>query len=407
MAGLHKDISIEQPTLPIDPQKNKTYEDEINVLDCFCVLWRHKFLILLGSILPALIVGLIFYFSPRSYRTTYVYDIGDYGGDYTRNWDLNEKKFNILLVRFYSSENLKKIVYKLRESSFNNYANQIANSVDTAKTLLQFKPSPIFTDISKAKIIGDGQLANSTLSLIITGNSKNDITTISTVIRDNFEKVVPLYWVQEYLSANIRKYKTMMADIDGNRFTQELELQKNRAILVEMKKKNSTKSNLDKTRVFLPFDSGVDFQYLPMEYQIQAIESKLIQFEEKIKESEAKYDYYNVLLAVNEKLLADLKNKMDSNYTIQGFVASLATLRTDSENRASKDFLKSFSRKIENRISISSPVAEEAGIYPVARSIAKKISIIFVLSLMISLLASFLIEALRKIIGCEKGSMVS
>ncbi len=48
------------------------YEDEINLMDYFLVLWKHKWLILVCSVLPALIVALVIYRSPRSYKVTYM-----------------------------------------------------------------------------------------------------------------------------------------------------------------------------------------------------------------------------------------------------------------------------------------------------------------------------------------------
>ncbi len=84
--------------------------------------------------MPALIVGLILFFSPRNYEVTYVYDVkersiydmrGQSGYD-TRNrsydvsnWNLDEKNYNVLLDRFYSEENLNKITNKLRENGVN------------------------------------------------------------------------------------------------------------------------------------------------------------------------------------------------------------------------------------------------------------------------------------------------
>jgi uncharacterized protein involved in exopolysaccharide biosynthesis len=41
------------------------YADEINLIDYFRVLWKRRYFIVLGSVLPALIVGLILFLRPR------------------------------------------------------------------------------------------------------------------------------------------------------------------------------------------------------------------------------------------------------------------------------------------------------------------------------------------------------
>ena len=53
------------------------YEDEINLIDYFGVFWKHKWFILLGSIIPTLLVGLIIFLLPRNYTITYTYDVKD------------------------------------------------------------------------------------------------------------------------------------------------------------------------------------------------------------------------------------------------------------------------------------------------------------------------------------------
>ena len=55
-------------------EKVNTYKDEIDLIDYFRVLWKRKYFIVLFAVLPALIVFLIFIFSPKDYTITYIYD---------------------------------------------------------------------------------------------------------------------------------------------------------------------------------------------------------------------------------------------------------------------------------------------------------------------------------------------
>ena len=63
--------------------------------------------------------------------------------------------------------------------------------------------------------------------------------------------------------------------------------------------------------------------------------------------------------------------------------------------RGSSD-LASYIKKIENRISVSGPVSETPKISSTAKGTAKKSSVVFVVALMMSVFASFLLEGLKK-----------
>jgi uncharacterized protein involved in exopolysaccharide biosynthesis len=79
MTDLQNDESGSQQLPATGKERADIYEDEINLADYLLVLWKRKYLILPGSVLPALIVGLILFFSPRNYKVTYVYDVKDQG----------------------------------------------------------------------------------------------------------------------------------------------------------------------------------------------------------------------------------------------------------------------------------------------------------------------------------------
>jgi len=66
------------------------------------------------------------------------------------------------------------------------------------------------------------------------------------------------------------------------------------------------------------------------------------------------------------------------------------------ENRELKDYLNSYIKKIENRISISAPVTGKPSISAVAKGTVKKSAIVFVIALMLSVFAAFLIEGIQK-----------
>ena len=60
MASLENDGSNKQATGNDVQKEANIYEDEINLIDYFLVVWKRRYFIVLGSVLPALIVGLVF-----------------------------------------------------------------------------------------------------------------------------------------------------------------------------------------------------------------------------------------------------------------------------------------------------------------------------------------------------------
>ena len=430
MAGLENDGSNKQTTGNDIHEEANIYEDEINLIDYFLVLRKRKYIILLGSVLPAFIVGLILFFGPRNYKVTYVYDVKDqsvyvkdqsayvkdqsvyvkdqsvYVKDQSAydvsNWNLNEKNYNVLLDRFYSAENIEKIVSKLREKGLDRYAGLIGSARNDLKKFLGLGVLPPYMDLSKVKITDPAkleqvrQLRALLLKLTIVGRPKNDIPKVALVIRDDFENVIPVYLVQEQLNTAIRGYRTKMADIEENRFNLELALKTNKSVLEKLKNIKSDTLNESTNNVTLQFDVGSRSEYLPLGYQVRAAEARIIEIEETVRANEGKYEHNKDLLALNEKLFAELKDITSSYYTIQQFHSFLTDLVDSYKSEESRDYLSSYIKKIENRISVSAPVTEKPKVYAVPRGTVKKIAIVFVISLMISIFAAFLSEGMRK-----------
>ena len=61
-----------------------------------------------------------------------------------------------------------------------------------------------------------------------------------------------------------------------------------------------------------------------------------------------------------------------------------------------KDYLASYIKKIENRISVSAPVSENPQISSIAKGTVRKSGLVFAVTLMMSVFASFLLERLKK-----------
>ena len=384
------------------------YEDEINLIDYFLVFWKRKWFIFLASVLPPLIIGLVIFFLPKSYELTYVYDLDDYTRDEARhdvgNWNLDEKSYNVFVSRFYSDENLNNIASKFQENGYNELAKSMTNAgsnLNGLQKLVKFKPVPSYVDLSKAKVTDPEQLEQirkltaQLLNVTIVGRPKNKLLKIASVVRDNIEQVVPIYSIQWQIINTVNGYRSKMGGIERSKFNIELNLKRNKAVLAKLKEIKVEVSAKSENNVTLQFDVGGRSEYLPLGYQIRAAEAKIIELEESIRENTEKYNYYKNLLDLNEKLSAELEKSAPSYYTIQQYHLFLTKLIVDYESEELKDYLASYIKAIENRISTSVPISENPKISSVAKGTAKKSGIAFVIALMISVFAAFLLEGLK------------
>ena len=61
---------------PQDQREIDVYGDQMNLADYFLVLWKHRYLILLGPIISAVIVGAFLLQAPTNYKASYTYENG-------------------------------------------------------------------------------------------------------------------------------------------------------------------------------------------------------------------------------------------------------------------------------------------------------------------------------------------
>src|SRR4030042_832761 len=97
-----------------------------------CLLWRRRFLIAGTALLPAVLLTLLLGLWPRKYTATFVYER-----------PLSESHHNVLLRRFYSRENLDKIVRQLQGQGLGDYARQFdeARTEQSLEKLIRFEVS--------------------------------------------------------------------------------------------------------------------------------------------------------------------------------------------------------------------------------------------------------------------------
>jgi len=362
-------------------EEREYYEDEINLIDYFLVLGRHNRLIILGSILPALLVGLGCFFWPRDYKISFTYNVG-----------LGEKAFRVLEERFYSTENLGRIFEKLEENGFAAYAGKLKKIRTTygLKKFVSFEAGPERFDKMQEK----QQQRETLLVMSVKAKSEKTILGIASVFRENFEQVIPLYSVKEALDDKIINLKEKMAAIEEARYALNQQLDSKKSILKKFKSSGSEGIERLPGGIVIHFDNVIDSsEYLPLPYQIQAAKTHIINLEEQIRTNQENYSYYAKLLGLNHKI----SNYLKQNGNIEQYHSFLVRKLEDyKETQQVKDYLSAYTKRFENKMSDKTPIIEEPKVFPIARGTVKKAVITFAVAFLISVFGAFLLEGLQK-----------
>ena len=374
----------------IDKKDNK-YEDEINLMDFLGIFYKRKSFIFFGSLLPALLVGLILFFCPKVYKVTYTYDIGqniidcmlleklsdkeefDNLKTILQNSELSEKEQTILIESFYGTENLNKLAIKLKENDYNKYAQEISKE----KIQLGFQ--------------------NSLLNITIVDGYQEELKKISTIVKNNLEAYLSMYFKTKELNNNIVLLQADMTLIERDTFNLEMELERKKAILNKLRTINSSDSNNTSQNIVLHLDNiRSNSEFLPWEYQIRAIDANIIYIEETLLSNQKKYNYYNTLKSLSENLLENIKNNASSFNTAQEFSVFITGTISNYAKTELNDYVNAYIQKIGNIIYSNTPLVEEPEISQIPRGIVKKSVVVCTVLLMITTLIAFLKEAVRK-----------
>ncbi len=390
MTAIKEDDSARNEPPPSAAQDVAFYEDEIDLMDYFVLLWRHKYLILAGSILPTLVIGLVLFFSPRDYRLTYTYS----------SWKLNDKGFEMFLDGFYSGENLDRIIRNLKDEGFHEYAASIgsASGRKSLQGLILFEVWLPYMDLSRTKGMGASEmeqlrrLTSLLIKMTITARPQSDVAAIASIVRNNVENVTPLFDIERELIVEINEYRTKMAEIEENRFGLELSLKTKTNVLAQLKNIKVEVPDTNEANFALQFDIGDRSEYLPLGYHIRAAETGIVELKEEVRQKEDEYTHHEKLVALNEKLLAEIRGSKPSEYTIGQFHSFLSDLAGSSEETEVKGYLSAYIKELENRMLSRVPVTDTPKTYSLGRGTVKKSCIAFVMFLMVSVFAAFLRE---------------
>lgn len=352
------------------------------------LLWRWKLLIGGGSVLAALLVALLLRFWPPTYTATFVYE-----------HPMTESEYNVLLRRFYSSENLARIGQQLRDKGLTRCAEELLDceTESSLEKLIRFTATPTYpkrlqtTDPATSEQISG--LQAQLLSIGITGRSRPDVQAFADIVTGNFEQVLPMYTVRKDLKESIRRFKTMAADIEDNRFTLTIELQQEQSRLEKLKALDGPASDIGQDRVVLQFNDVLgSSEFLPLSYQIRAVQAKIIDLQETINTNKDRYNFCVSLLRLNDKLLAEVEGNILTHYTVQQFLDFLGRQLLANKEEMLSDYLKSYIRKTENLVPAGTRAGENPVIYPAPKYAIRRGGLALIMSLMLTTFVAVLLE---------------
>jgi len=361
------------------------------VLRCLCLLWEHKVLIAAVSMIPAAIVALVLLLWPRKYTTTFVYER-----------PLAESQYTVLQRRFYSQENLDKIADLLREQGLADYAGRL----DTARLrqsfdrLIRFDVSPMYprrlqtTDPATSAQISAFEAK--LLFVQVVGDSESQVRKAAAIVMGNIENVLPIYDIRKDLKESIQRFRLLAAEIEDTRFTLTLDLQEEQAKLEKLAAVGAAEE-ASQSGIVLQFnDIEKSREFLPLSYQVRAVQSGIFGMQETLAADAKKYEFYLQALDLNGRLLSRIEESILTDYTAGQFICSLHEQLQSCEEGALSDYLKSYIRKTENLVLVNTRAGEKPVVYPMRKGVVKNTGLAFVVSLMAAVFGAFLSEYRRR-----------
>jgi hypothetical protein len=396
---------------------------EPSILRYLRLLWGHRGLILVGSLLPTLLIALVLYLWPDKYTVTFFYERR-----------LAETEYNVLLRRFRSQENLDKLVGRLQEQGLTRYVRKLdrAQTQESLDKLIRFEVLPAYplrlqtTDPCSSERIS--AFRAKLLSVQITGSSAQEAAGAGTIVTANIEDILPLYDLRNYLKDSLTKLRGDAAKIEEDRSKLSFDLQKENAKLEKLKALAGAKDTpgetapggvilqlgMDPSRGPLPlfypvqggppkmvnlqdmFSPGAEkydlYEFLPLSYQIRAVESKIVDLQETLSSNTHKHDLDLQAVDLDNRLLTQVEANLPTYYTAQQYLGFVREQLRACEDPTLADYLRSCLGKMENLVLVNTRAGEKPAVYPVAKHILRNSVLTAVLGLMSTGLAAGVLE---------------
>jgi len=388
--------------------KQEDHVRELDLLDYLKVILKHKIAILLCSLIPAIGVGLYLSFLPMYYQRTFSYETQGQLSDATEDlnsdiygWNLNRKRFAILLESFYETTNINQIINALSKEKFEFFANCLkdAKSKNNLAQIIKFETIPKFIKLSKVPrknpihLKEAMSLQAAILKMTITGKSKTDILAISSLIRENFENIIITNNVKKILEQSNVDIYGEFDRIDARKLVLGFKTQREGFLLESFK---NLKSSEVADKELFPLILHDRTEYMPVSSQIHASEIKLINYQAEILIIDKQRESIRELLVLNEILLAKLDEPVSVNSKEQAFLSHIYSLLKANKKTEEAVYLRGLAEKIEGMAAMVKPVTTEPYTYIVDKGVYKKSAIVFAVMFITTLIAAFLVEGFKR-----------
>jgi hypothetical protein len=352
------------------------------------LLWKRRLLIMVVPLLATAVVAVLLCLWPHRYTATLVYER-----------PLSEREYSVLLRRFYNRENLDKIGRRLNKKGLTWYARTLEEpgTEESFQRLIRFDVAPIYpkrlqtTDPATSEQISMFQAR--LLLIRVMGRSAQEVAGISAVVTGDIEDILPLYDIRNRLKESIQEFKKLAAEIESSRFMLTLDLEKEKAKLEKLQSVGGAAAEGTDDGLTLQFtDIEKSREFLPLSYQIRAVQSRMIDLQETLTSDAEKYKYYLEVLSLNDKLLRKVEESLLTDYTVPQFLGFVGEQLLACRDSAVADYLKSYIRQTENLAEVNTRAGEKPMVYPVARYVVQNSVLTFLVSLMAMAFVAVLLE---------------
>lgn len=346
------------------------------ILGYFRLFWAQRWLVLGGSLLPALSVALVLYLGPRQYTATFCYERS-----------LTQSEYDVLQRRFHSQGNLDKIIGRLQGQGLTRYVRQVerARTPQSFDKLIALEVSPTYPKLLQtADPCAYEKIAAfraRLLSVKIVGDSPEEVAGVGAVLTDNIESVLPLYDLRNHLKESLAQLRSDAAQIEDDRPRLSFDLQKETAKLEKLKALAGT------TVEAVP--SGV---ILPLSYEIETAQSRIVDLQETLGSDTQKRDFYVQAMNLDTRFLVQVEDSLLTYCTAQQYLGFLGEQLLACQDPALGDHLRSYIRKTENVVLASTRVGEKPVVCPVSKDVLRNSILTFVLFLMVMMFAAVGLE---------------
>ncbi len=407
-------------TQPHDGPQKPLYREPV-LVHHLGLLWEHRKLVLGGSLLPALLIASILCLAPRKYTATFVYER-----------PLSESEYGVFQRRFYSQENVDKVVGRLREQGLAHYVQQLekARTQQAFEGLIRFEVTPMYpkrlqtTDPCTSEKISSFKAR--LLSVKVFGNSPQEVTQASAIITGNIESVLPLYDIRNYLKKSLQDLRKNAAEIEDQRFKLSMDLGKEQAKLEKLKALEGAGApgdtvvlqfdGTEKNRDLLPLFSSARvtpakiaelqaalsstekynfYDFLPLSYQVRAAQAKIVDLQETLSSNQERHGFYLQAMDLDSRLLTKAEESLLTYYTAPQYLEYLGEQLRACQEPVLCDHLRSCIRNTENLVLLNTRAGERPIVYPLSKGTIQYGALTFLLGLMLMAFVAVVLEHRR------------